>query len=236
MTMEPEKATDPAHCSALAAKLLQVCAGLDGDGIAALSRDKLIILAIAGPPLAARVQELERDLAAAQARLHELERLPKPAPGVSLSSDPVEVEGPPSGAHLLEGLDLKSVAVEGALLGLLRDLGTVQDLLKGLGALEARIKAALDVVSPSASSGKEDELYADRSIGVTWRTAYADASTAAALALEAVVRHGHTHHCASRQAYGDGECECGTGIPSVSAPATATSSSATSATSPGSPP
>jgi hypothetical protein len=45
--------------------------------------------------------------------------------------------------------------------------------------------------------------------GISWREALDIEHNVATGALAALERHGHTAHCAARQAHGDGECECG---------------------------
>lgn len=62
-----------------------------------------------------------------------------------------------------------------------------------------RLRAALDAAR-AEERGPEP--------GITWDEALFIESTVARGALAAIVRLGHTEHCAHRQAHGDGECEC----------------------------
>ena len=55
-----------------------------------------------------------------------------------------------------------------------------------------------------------DCVYAEP--GITWREAHDIAHDVGKGAMAALERHGHTGHCAARQAHGDGECECGAGV------------------------
>jgi hypothetical protein len=91
------------------------------------------------------------------------------------------------------------------------DAESLAELLRGGPRRFAQLQAERDAATALAEKGAElcKQLEGERD---EWKERADDMSTAANCAIDALVREGHTDHCAKRLAYGDGSCECGHGL------------------------